>query len=184
MILDHSIFGNFAAPQTASAADIQLEAEQAPLSGGLQVNTNHPGYTGSGFLDGYWNFGGTVTFTVNVPASGNYKVTARYGNAAYNPATLSLIVNGTKIKQTSLPLLADWDTWGNQTETVALYAGVNTIAYKFDNGDTGIINLDHIQVTPAPIEAETATMIGCALLYRRYGLECRQYYIDAGRSII
>jgi lysophospholipase L1-like esterase len=146
-------------------APIQLEAEQAQLSGGVQVNTNHPGYTGSGFVDAYWNFGGTVTFTVNVPAAGKYNVTARYANAANNPATVSLIVNGTKIKQTSLPLLANWDTWGNQTETVTLNAGANTIAYKYDSGDTGIINLDNIQVTPTPIEAETATMIGWASVY-------------------
>ncbi|MDQ0901109.1 GDSL-type esterase/lipase family protein [Paenibacillus sp. V4I7] len=149
----------------SNAATIQLEAEQAQLTGGLQVNTNHPGYTGSGFLDGYWNFGGTATFTANVPASGKYKVTARYGNATYNPATLSLIVNGTKIKQTSLPLLANWDTWGDQTETLDLYAGANTIAYKFDSGDTGIINLDHIRVSPAPIEAETAIRLGFASVY-------------------
>ncbi|QYR22652.1 carbohydrate-binding protein [Paenibacillus sp. sptzw28] len=147
----------------SNEATIQLEAEQAELSGGVKVNTNHPGYTGSGFVDGYWNFGGTATFTVNVPAAGKYKVTARYGNAAFNPATVSLIVNGTKIKQTSLPMLANWDTWGNQTETVTLNAGVNTIAYKY--GDTGIINLDHIRVSPAPIEAETATRLGFASVY-------------------
>jgi hypothetical protein len=146
-------------------APIQLEAEQAQRSGGVTVNTNHPGYTGSGFVDGYWNFGGTVTFNVIVPVSGKYNVNARYANNAYNPATLSLSVNGTKIKQTSFPLLANWDTWGNQTETVTLNAGVNTIAYKFDSGDTGIINLDNIQVTPAPIEAETATLIGWATVY-------------------
>ncbi|WP_372661917.1 glycoside hydrolase family 9 protein [Cohnella sp.] len=149
----------------SNEATIQLEAEQAGLSGGVQVNTNHPGYTGSGFLDGFWNFGGTATFTINVPVSGKYNVTARYGNAASNPATVSLIVNGTKIKQTSLPLLANWDTWGNQTETVTLNAGVNTLAYKYDNGDTGIINLDHIRVSPAPIEAETATRLGFASVY-------------------
>ncbi|MBD0384040.1 glycoside hydrolase family 9 protein [Paenibacillus sedimenti] len=149
----------------SNEAAIHLEAEQAWLSGGVSVNTNHSGYTGSGFLDGFWNFGGTATFTVNVPASGKYKVTARYGNAAFNPATVSLFVNGTKIKQTSLPMLASWDTWGNQTETLTLKAGVNTIAYKYDNGDTGIINLDHILVSPAPIEAETATLLGRAAIY-------------------
>ncbi|WP_035347371.1 hypothetical protein, partial [Halalkalibacter hemicellulosilyticus] len=53
---------------TATAADgdppsneatIQLEADQAELSGGVKLNTNHEGYTGSGFLDGFWNYEGT-----------------------------------------------------------------------------------------------------------------------------
>jgi endoglucanase len=170
----------------SNEATIQLEAEQTGLSGGIQVNTNHPGYTGSGFLDGFWNFGGTATFTVNVPATGKYKVTARYGNAASNPATVSLIVNGTKIKQTSLPLLANWDTWGNQTETVTLNAGVNTIAYKYDNGDTGIVNLDHIRVSPAPIEAETATRLGFASVYNdssASGGQAVQYLHVSGNGI-
>ncbi|MGF7030864.1 hypothetical protein J2T17_001770 [Paenibacillus mucilaginosus] len=164
----------------------QLEAEQAELSGGVKVNTNHLGYTGSGFLDGYWNYGGTATFTVNVPAAGKYNVTARYGNAASNPASMSLIVNGTKIKQTSLPLLANWDTWGNETETVTLNAGVNTIAYKYDNGDTGIINLDHIRVSPAPIEAETATRLGFAAVYNdssASGGQAVQYLHFSGNGI-
>ncbi|MDY7221499.1 SGNH/GDSL hydrolase family protein [Halalkalibacterium halodurans] len=149
----------------SNVATIQLEAEQAELSGGVKVNTNHPGYTGSGFLDGFWNYEGTATFTVNVPSSGDYNVTARYGSAVHDPATMSLIVNGTKVKQTSFPILENWSTWGTQTETVTLNAGVNTIAYKYDNGDTGVINLDHIRVSPAPIEAETATLLGFASVY-------------------
>jgi endoglucanase len=144
---------------------IHLEADQAELSGGVKLNTNHEGYTGSGFLDGFWNYEGTATFTVNVPASGDYNVTTRYGSAFHDLATMSLIVNGTRIKQTSFPILENWSTWDTQTETVTLNAGVNTIAFKFDDGDTGVINLDHIRISPAPIEAETATLLGRAAIY-------------------
>ena len=70
--------------------------------------------------------------------------------------------------------------------TFDLYAGVNTIAYKFDNGDTGIINLDHIRVSPAPIEAETATRLGFASVYNdssASGGQAVQYLHVSGNGI-
>jgi hypothetical protein len=63
-----------------------------------------------------------------------------------SPQTLSLYVNGVKIKQTTLPATADWDTWGDKVEMLNLNAGTNTIAYQFDVGDTGNVNLDYISL--------------------------------------
>ncbi|RED61875.1 CBM35 domain-containing protein [Cohnella lupini] len=138
------------------------EAESAQLSGGAKVNNDHSGYTGSGFVDGYWNSGATATFSVNAATAGSYRVTARYANAQNNPSIVSLYVNGTKIKQSSFPRLANWDTWGTQSEVVTLNAGTNTIAYKYDSGDTGWINLDNIALVPVKFEAESAQLSGGA----------------------
>ena len=128
----------------------RLEAENAALSGGAAVNNNHANYSGTGFVDGYWNQGAATTFTVNVASSGTYAIDLRYANS-YNSVTqtLSIYVNGVKVKQTSLAFLSNWDTWGDQTETLNLNAGSNTIAYKYDTGDTGNVNLDDIVVSPA-----------------------------------
>ncbi|RED61885.1 CBM35 domain-containing protein [Cohnella lupini] len=147
---------------TASASGSVYEAESALLSAGAKTNSDHSGYTGSGFVDGYWLSGATSTFSVNVATAGTYRVTARYANAQNNPSTVSLYVNGTKIKQASFPRLANWDTWGNQTEVLTLNAGTNTIAYKYDSGDTGWINLDHISLAPVKFEAESAQLTGGA----------------------
>jgi hypothetical protein len=147
---------------TASVSGSVYEAEAAQLSAGAKTNSDHSGYTGSGFVDGYWLSGATATFSVNVATAGTYRVTARYANAQNNPSTVSLYVNGTKIKQASFPRLANWDTWGNQTEVLTLNAGTNTIAYKYDSGDTGWINLDHISLAPVKFEAESAQLTGGA----------------------
>ncbi|OAS13272.1 CBM35 domain-containing protein [Paenibacillus oryzisoli] len=139
------------------------EAESAQLSSGAKVNNDHPGYTGSGFVDGYWTSGATATFSVNVATAGSYRVTTRYANAQNNPSTASLYVNGTKIKQSNFPKLANWDTWGNQSEVITLNSGSNTIAYKYDTGDTGWINLDNITLTSLiKAEAESAQLSGGA----------------------
>ena len=97
-------------------------------------------------MDGYWSVGATTTFTVTASSAGNTNVTLHYANAQGSARNMSIYVNGTKIKQTSLPTLANWDTWSDVAETLNLSSGSNTIAYKYDTGDTGNVNLDYILV--------------------------------------
>ncbi len=137
---------------TTFAAATTYEAESATLSGGCVKQTDHTGYTGTGFVGGYTdgNKGNAATqFTVNAAAAGNYNVTLRYANGNGSTKTLSLYVNNTKIKQISLNATANWDSWGTQTETVALNQGSNTIRYKFDSADSGNVNVDNISVDTA-----------------------------------
>lgn len=138
------------------------QAESAALSSGAKVNTDHTGFSGTGFVDGYWTQGATTTFTVNAASVGNYDVSLKYGNAQGGSRTVSIYVNGTKIRQTTLASLANWDTWGTKSETLTLNAGSNTIAYKYDAGDSGNVNLDQITLTftnttPTPTPTATPT---------------------------
>ncbi|MFI8215608.1 family 16 glycoside hydrolase [Streptomyces sp. NPDC085932] len=128
------------------------EAEEARLTGTAGINTDHTGYSGSGFVDRYATEGKVATtFDVTVPKSGTYDVNLRYSNGP-NPfagtKSLSLYANGKKIRQTSLPSTGDWDSWSTRTEQLALRAGRNEISYRFDAGDTGHVNLDLITVHP------------------------------------
>jgi glycogen debranching enzyme len=121
-----------------------LQAENAVLTGGAKANNDHAGYTGTGFVDGYWNQGATTEFTINTTSAGQYKVALRYANATGSAKTLSVFVNGVRVRQTSLPALPDWDTWSTRSETLSLNAGRNTVAYRFYAGDSGNVNLDAI----------------------------------------
>jgi hypothetical protein len=133
------------------------EAEAAALSGGAKVNTDHMGYTGTGFVDGYWTQGATTQFAVTAASAGSYNVTLRYGNANGTAKSVSVYVNGTKAVQTVLANLGSWDTWGTQSETLALNAGSNTITYKYDTADSGNVNLDSISVAVAGPPTPTPT---------------------------
>jgi hypothetical protein len=62
---------------------------------------------------------------------------------------LSLYINGTKLRQISLPATSDWNTWATETENVSLNCGSNTVSYKFDASDTGNVNLDNVIVDTA-----------------------------------
>ncbi|SMD25750.1 family 16 glycoside hydrolase [Kibdelosporangium aridum] len=134
------------------ATSVTYEAERATLSGGAAVNTNHTGYEGTGFVDGYWNQGAATTFSVNAPTAGTYNVGLRYSNGPDPSAgtkSVSVYVNGTKVRQVRLSSTVTWDNWALQPEQLTLAAGTNSISYRFDAGDVGNVNLDNITVTPA-----------------------------------
>ena len=156
---------------SASAASTVYEAQSASLSGGAVLGTDHTGYTGTGFVEGYTDANkGTAdtTWTVSANASGVAPVTLRYANGTGSTMTLSVYVNGTKIQQDQLPVTADWNTWGTVTDSLTLRSGSDTISYKFDTTDTGNVNLDTITVgavTPATVyEAQSASLSGGAVL--------------------
>lgn len=147
---------------TATPNGGTYQAESAALSGGAKTNNDNAGYAGSGFVDGYWTQGASTTFTVSVASPGHTAVSLKYANASGSSKTVSLYVNGTKIRQSTLANLANWDTWSQKEEVVLLNAGSNTIAYKYDPGDSGNINLDQISVTastttPTPTVTPTPT---------------------------
>ncbi|MEW2445776.1 family 16 glycoside hydrolase [Micromonospora marina] len=139
------------------------QAESATLAGGAVVASNHAGYTGSGFVAGYGTLGATTTFTVTAASAGTHDIGLRYANGP-NPVTgtkkISLYVNGTKVRQTSLTDTGAWTNWATKTERVTLNAGTNTIAYRHDSGDDGHVNLDAVTVTAAGGGPGTITGIG------------------------
>ncbi|MFJ7217631.1 CBM35 domain-containing protein [Amycolatopsis sp. NPDC098790] len=138
-----------------------LEAESAVLTGGAVVASDHSGYTGSGFVGGYTDTNrGTAKTTFSVTATGATNLALRYANGSGVAQTLSLLVDGVKLRQVPFPLTSTWDTWATATETVTLSAGAHTVAYLYDTTDSGNVNLDSLSVTantPAgPGEAEGA----------------------------
>ena len=127
----------------ASAVLVKYEAEDGVLSGGCGKNTNHAGYSGAGFVDGFVNAGAALSFTVaNVPA-GIAPVTFRY-SAGAGGQTLSLYVNGTKVRNLMLPTTANWDGCADKTENLSLQAGTNTIELKTKTGVP--VNIDCLTV--------------------------------------
>ena len=134
----------------AHAATTVVEAESSALAGGASVGTDHAGFTGSGFVGGFTdgNKGGASTaFSVRSAAGGAGSVRIRYANGTGAAMTLSLYVNGSKVRQVSLPATANWDTWGTSDQAVTFAAGVNTVALTFGTADSGNVNLDNITAT-------------------------------------
>lgn len=123
---------------------VEYEAEFAKLNN-VATNTNHIGYTGTGFVDGFDAIGDYVEFDVYVESASSYPVDFRYSSAAGN-ASRAIYVNGVKITDRSMPVTANWDTWGTVTNNLTLSAGKNTIRVSYDGTSSLGINLDHIAV--------------------------------------
>ena len=136
----------------------KLEAEKAVLSGGASAATDHKGYSGTGFVAGYYdNPGASTAFKFTAPRTGGYKAVLLYANSMGSTQKISLYVNGRDAGDVQFPNLADWDTWSMKFVPVTLAEGANTIAFKKDSGD-GCINFDYIYVVEAPASASASAV--------------------------
>ncbi|QQQ79529.1 carbohydrate-binding protein [Saccharothrix sp. 6-C] len=144
-------------PAPVSAGD--LEAESAQLSGGARVESEHAGYTGSGYVGGFTDVNrgaATATFTTAGGSAGSSELTLRYANGTGSTRSLSVSVNGA-VRQVSLPATSSWAAWGTATAAVTLNAGANTIAISYGAGDSGNVNLDNIRLSTAVPTTTTTT---------------------------
>lgn len=131
------------------AEQVFYEAEEGNREGGAALATDHRGFSGIGFVAGFGALNASTTMHVTADRAGDHAVALRYSNGP-NPfsgtKTVSVYVNGRKIRQVSLPSTVTWEEWATVTETLRLRKGVNAIQYRVDATDTGHVNLDLISV--------------------------------------
>ncbi|MFF2407569.1 PQQ-dependent sugar dehydrogenase [Streptomyces sp. NPDC058092] len=146
-----------AVPQSASAAATRYEAESATIVKGA-AESNHSGYSGTGFVNGDNVTGSYVEFTVTAASAGTGQIAIRYSNgtAATRPADVA--VGGTVVSAArAFKATTDWNTWATSTLTAPVEAGSNKIRLTSTTAD-GLPNLDYIDftVTSSNTEAPTA----------------------------
>lgn len=110
---------------------------------GTTTNTNHPGFTGTGFVDGFETAGDAVQVDTNAAVTGSHVIKLRYANGAATTATRTIQVDGVSVGTINLPTTGNWDTWGTATLTTSLTAGKRTVKVLYG---TGGINLDNLGV--------------------------------------
>jgi hypothetical protein len=121
------------------------EAEFATTAG-TTTNTNHPGYTGTGFVDGFETVGDSVSFDVWADSSATHDLKFRYGNGSGSTATRNVRIDGTLAGTLSLGNLGSWDTWGIASYSASLSAGRHTVQIAYESGNATGINLDNLTV--------------------------------------
>ncbi|MAW95440.1 MAG: hypothetical protein CMF33_09455 [Leeuwenhoekiella sp.] len=128
------------------------EAENAVLEGPASINTDHSGYTGSGFIGGISSEGAAMNYHFdNTQSSGEYIVSIRYANGSggdgmHTTRTLSLSIDDVKT-ELSLPKTANWDDWEIVQKKVSLTNGPHHIKLLYDDGDSGNVNIDWLAVS-------------------------------------
>ena len=121
------------------------------LSGAV-IDTRHPDYTGTGFVDfaDTAASGGYIQWTVSVPTAGTRTLTFRYANGGAANRPLAISVNGTGVNG-ALPFnpTGSWDTWGTTSFTASLPAGSQIAVRATTTGANGA-NIDSLTITYAP----------------------------------
>jgi len=131
----------------------------------------------------------TITTVDKAKVAGDYNVSLKYANATGSSKTMSIFVNGTRVKQTTLPNLVNWDTWGTQTELLPLTSGNNIITIKYypDTGDTGNIKLDYITIPFEPFislyQAECNKLSGGASINRNHLFYSGAAFVDGFTAV-
>jgi len=124
-----------------------FEAETGTLSAGGTFDSNHAGFTGTGFANTANAVGAYVDIPVTAAAAGTKTLSFRYsdGTTSARPATIS--VNGAAQGTLNFPTTANWDTWANVSVAVPLKAGANTIRVAGTTA-AGDANIDSVTVSP------------------------------------
>ncbi|MFB9629186.1 glycosyl hydrolase family 28 protein [Nonomuraea helvata] len=153
------------APQLSNADDVVLrnvringvlygsspgnryEAENATISQGV-VESNHAGFSGTGFVN-YDNVAGAyVEFAVSAAAAGSRPLTIRYANGTSTDRPFAVTVNGTAVgSAVNAPGTGAWTTWTSVSVTVPLVSGTNTVRLTATTTG-GLPNLDYVELQP------------------------------------
>ena len=130
--------------RVSSSGGTRYEAESATLSAGGTVDSNHAGYSGTGFANGANAVGSSVEWQVTGPATA---VTFGYANGTAAARPVDVSVDGTVVAAgVPFPPTGAWTTWSTVTRAVSLAAGAHTIRVTATTAD-GPANLDYLDIS-------------------------------------
>ncbi|MGH3646427.1 MAG: carbohydrate-binding protein [Micromonosporaceae bacterium] len=121
----------------------RYEAESAVCQG--SVDSDHAGFSGTGFCNTTNAVGSYVEWTVNVPEAGAYTLRFRHANGSTANRPMDLVANGAAAGSVDFPGTGAWSTWQIVTAPVELSAGANTIRLTATTS-AGAPNLDYLEV--------------------------------------
>jgi unsaturated rhamnogalacturonyl hydrolase len=164
----------------ASAATTVYEAEQATRIQGV-VESNHTGFTGSGFVNFDNVTGSAVQFAVQAAVAGDHDLVFRYANGTAVNRPLRIEVNGVAVAEASFPGTGAWTSWATRVVGARLNAGANAVRATATSADGGP-NLDSLVVDngiTAPVPADWSTAIVDSTIARRPATSLGLSYTDA-----
>ncbi|THV36464.1 family 43 glycosylhydrolase [Glycomyces buryatensis] len=133
-------------PGPGDATRYEAEGSGATCTG--TIDSNHSGYSGTGFCNGDNTDSAYAEFTVQASAAGTATLDLRFANGSSAGRPADLIVNGTRVETASFASTGSWTGWSTQTVTVQLVAGANTIRLDPTTAN-GLPNIDYLDVAQA-----------------------------------
>ncbi|SDN52247.1 dextranase [Paenibacillus sp. yr247] len=154
------------------------EAETA-IKTSVTTNTNHTGYTGTGFVDGFVAANEGVSFIVNAATNDDYSLRFHYSNGGTD-ATRDVFVDGAYAGTVRFKGTANWDTWNDGELTAHLKPGIHSIVLWYSASNTGAINLDRLNLDKTYIWQFDRAIISVPAGYRITFRTGEQGWIHSG----
>jgi hypothetical protein len=121
----------------------RFEAEDGLCQG--TVDSNHTGFSGTGFCNTTNAVGSAEEWTVTREAAGTASLVFRFANGTADARPMDLVVNGTSVGALTFGGTGAWTTWQTASVRVPLNAGANTVRLTATTAGGGP-NLDYIEV--------------------------------------
>jgi hypothetical protein len=140
------ITSDASAPPATGGTTASYEAEDAFNAGTATFASSIAGFSGTGYVTAFGAAGAKVVFAVNAASDGTTSVTLRYANANGGaPKTVSAYVNGVKAADVALAPTSGTGFTASAAP-LPLRTGLNTIAYVDEDGSTGAVSLDRLDL--------------------------------------
>ncbi|MFI1395332.1 alpha-galactosidase [Streptomyces sp. NPDC020681] len=131
-----------ATPQSGNT--VRHEAENASYTVGSTIDSNHGGFSGTGFVNTPNAAGAHVEWTVESATAREAALTLRYANGTTAGRPMDVSVNGVVVSAgRAFDGTGAWTTWADSTLTVPLKAGSNTVRVTATTAN-GAPNLDYL----------------------------------------
>src|SRR5688500_7733006 len=102
----------------AWAAPTRYEAETSPATCDGTIDSNHAGFSGSGFCNANNAAGAANQFTVSAASAGSATIQIRYANGGTADRPADILVNGSNVQPAgSFGPSGAWTTWVTKTLT-------------------------------------------------------------------
>jgi PelA/Pel-15E family pectate lyase len=133
---------------------LTYEAEEGVLQAAI-VDSQHAGYTGTGFVDYKPNTpGGTIEWKVQIPAAGEYVLEFRYANGGTENRPAAIKWDGTRIGELAFEPTGEWTNWKKASFKAVLGAGQHVLIAE-GIGSSGGANIDHVRIYPPGTDPST-----------------------------
>jgi unsaturated rhamnogalacturonyl hydrolase len=157
-----SLLGIF--ESSSAGSGFFIEAEDADVIYRSNIDSNHAGFTGKGFINFLNETGSYIVWNITLPGSGMYRVDVTFANGG-SARTMDIMVNGTlAIQGFSFPTTTTWPNWQVTGFNVSFSSGLNTLKLISSNPDGGP-NIDKIYISSDEVDMNMRPVASDDTLY-------------------
>ncbi|MFW6691903.1 carbohydrate-binding protein [Streptomyces sp. MAR4 CNX-425] len=128
-------------PDDGETARFEAESSSATCDGAIE--SEHAGYSGTGFCNTDNAAGAAAGFTVEAAEAGSATLEVGFANGGSSARGADLVVNGTTVRSVSFEATGSWTTWSTKSLEAPLSSGTNTVRLVA-TGSAGLPNIDYL----------------------------------------